>query len=296
MKKHIRIIGLSSHIDHKMIEGGINWLEKQNFTVSVADQVYSKNFQSAGTINDKIEALHNAYLDSNVDIILISCGGNGAIHLLDHIDFDFIKKNPKPIIGFSDMTVILNAIHARGGSHVFHGPTATQLGRPLPDEQMKQFLDAIAENKSPISWNDCSITNKKNTSGILIGGNLSVFQTVLGTPYLPQDDDIILFLEDVGDEISRYDRMLAHIKQSGLFDRCSAILFGDFHAANNPARVPFGKTMDDIITDLTSDLKIPIITGAPFGHRGQLATFPIGQTCYLNFDDNYVTLSFDNDG
>ncbi len=295
MNKNIRIIGLSSHIDHKMIEGGINWLTKHGFNVSVADQVYSKNFQSAGTVNDKITALHAAYSDPNIDIILISCGGNGAIHLLDHIDFDLIKNNPKPIVGFSDMTVILNAIHTKGGSQVFHGPTATQLGRPLPDEQMKQFLDVIAENKSPIRWSDCSITNKKNTFGILIGGNLSVFQTVLGTPYLPQDDNIILFLEDVGDEISRYDRMLAHIKQSGLFDRCSAILFGDFHAANNPARVPFGKTIDEIITDITSDLKIPVITNCPFGHCGQLSTLPIGATCHLNFDDNCVTLSFDND-
>ncbi len=295
MNKNIRIIGLSSHIDHKMIEGGVNWLTGQGFNVSIDDQVYSKHFQSAGTVNERIGALHEAYSDPNVDVILISCGGNGAIHLLDHIDFDLIKNNPKPIVGFSDMTIILNAIHAKGGNNVFHGPTATQLARPISDDQMNQFLNVITGNNPSIRWNDCSVTNKKNTSGISIGGNLSVFQTVLGTPYLPQDDNIILFLEDVGDEISRYDRMLAHIRQSGLLDRCSAILFGDFHAANNPARVPFGKTMDEIIADITSDLKIPIITGAPFGHRGQLPTFPIGQTCHLNFEDNCVTLSFDND-
>lgn len=274
-----------------MIEPAISILENNNFKVSVANQVYEKNGQSAGTIDKKIDALHNAFLDTDIDIVLCACGGNGAIHLMDHIDFNIIKNNPKPFIGFSDITILLNAIYKETGLITFHGPTATKIKPSLPHDQLNQLLTCLAGENQVINWNNCLVTNPKQAQGILIGGNLSIFQTLLGTKYLPRDEQVILFLEDIGDEISRYDRMLAHIKQSELFDRTSAILFGDFSHTNNNVRVPFGKNMDQVIDELTSDLDIPIIKNCPFGHRYDLWTLPIGKKCNLDIQDNIVTLN-----
>jgi muramoyltetrapeptide carboxypeptidase len=291
-KKHIRILGPSSHITPDMINDGIQWLRNQNFDVSVADQVYKKNNQSAGTVEDKIDALHAAYSDPDVSFIMASCGGNGAIHLLDHIDYDLIKSNPKPFIGFSDTTILLNAIHHKTEIVTFHGATATQIQKPLPDEQLRHMLQTLNGDFKPIKWSDCKTVQEGTAKGRLIGGNLSVFQAMIGTPYLPDlSKPYILFLEDVGDELSRYDRMLAHIRHAGLFKNASAILFGDFHSSNHPARVPFGKTMDDIVRDNIKDLNIPIAMNCPFGHQGNLWTLPIGQNVELKVSKGQVYLS-----
>lgn len=282
-QKHIHVIGPSSHVEASAIEKAIEWLETQNYRVSIADQVYKKHYQSAGTINDKITALHKAYSNPDIDIIMTSCGGNGAIHLLDHIDFDLIKKNPKPMIGFSDITILLNAINKKTGQITYHGPTLTQLQKPIPTEQSQQLLSVINDNPLSLTWDECTILKDGTAQGRLIGGNLSVFQTLLGTEYLHDiSKPYILLLEDVGDELSRYDRMLAHLRQAGLLKNASAILFGNFHSAQATGRVPFGKEMKEIITDLTSDLDIPIIMDCPFGHRGQLWTLPIGLNVNLN--------------
>lgn len=295
MPKHIRVIGPSSHIEHKMIGGAIQWLEEQGFQVTVADQVYTQSNQSAGSVSDKINALHDAFSDNDVDIIMTSCGGNGAIHLLDHINFDLIRNNPKPFIGFSDITILLNAIYTHTGIPTYHGPTLTQIQKPIPGDQLAQFLSILNGNHQDIEWTGCaSSTETINTQGRLFGGNLSVFQALIGTPHInPKDEEsLILFFEDVGDEISRYDRMLAHIRQTGLMHKASAILFGDFHCANNPARVPFGKTVNEVIKDLTSDLNIPIITNCPFGHRGKLWTLPVGKTCSISKHNDDIKITF----
>ncbi len=289
-QKHIRIIGPSSSITRDRINEATSWLEEKGFLVTVADQVFFQHHQSAGTIQDKIDALHEAYSDPDVDIILASRGGNEAIHILPHVDWNIIKNNPKKIIGFSDITVLLNAIYQQTGQITYHGPPAGQIKKGLPDDHLHQFCAIMNGDCPEMEWSDCNVKNPADITGTLIGGNLSVFQTLTGTPFMPTGDDFILFLEDVGDEISRYDRMLGHLKLAGLFERCNAILFGDFHSSDNPNRAPFGKTMDQVIDDITADLNIPIITNCPFGHGEQLVTLPIGAKMSLKFNNDEVKI------
>lgn len=285
--KHIRIIGPSSHVTPDLISGGISWLEQQGFLVSVADQVYFQNGQSAGTVQDKIDALHAAFADPSVDIIMASCGGNGAIHLLDKIDYDLIRANPKPLIGFSDATILLNTIHARTGIVTYHGPTVKQIQKPLSDIQLGQMVKILNGEKSPIQWNDCQTINFGEASGRLIGGNMAVFQTLIGTKYMPNlDTPYILFIEDIADELSRYDRMLAHFRHAGLLHNASAILFGDISGNDTPSRLPFRKNIEEIINNAVRGLDIPIAMHCPFGHRGNLWTLPVGQECHLDIKNS----------
>jgi muramoyltetrapeptide carboxypeptidase len=289
-KRHIRVIGPSSHVEPDMIQGAIEWLENNNFEVSVASQVFTKHYQQAGTVQDRIEALHDAFSDKSVDAIICSCGGNGAIHLLPHIDFTLIKDNPKPLFGFSDITILLNAITQKTGLITYHGLTMTKIQKPLPQEQLQQFLNILDEQLDPITWDSTQALSTGNTSGTLIGGNLSVFQTLIGTPYFNTDRPYILFFEDVGDEISRYDRMFAHLRVSGAFSNAQAILFGDFHYVDGTARIPFGKNMEQIIRDNTNGLSIPIAMNCPFGHRDNLWALPVGKIAHLLIDHNQVNI------
>jgi muramoyltetrapeptide carboxypeptidase len=291
---HIKVIGPSSHIEKGRINDAVTWLENKGATVSIADQVYYQDHQSAGTIQDKLDALHNAFADTSVDGIVTSCGGNQAIHLLPSIDYELIRANPKPLFGFSDITILLNGIYAKTGLTTYHGPTMTQIVKPLPDNQLTQFWDVLNGQLNPITWDSCTIVNEGTASGTLIGGNLSVFQAMIGTPYLPdtKQGPYILFFEDVGDELSRYDRMLAHIRISGWMDNASAIIFGDFHSTDNASNIPFGHTINEIIAKNTNGLNIPIITNAPFGHRGNLWTLPVGKTTTLQVNNNIVNFKF----
>jgi muramoyltetrapeptide carboxypeptidase len=293
---HIRVIGPSSHIPDDGIDTAIQWLEKKGATVSVASQIYAQDRQSAGTNQEKLDALHGAFADPTVDAIITSCGGNRAIHLLPHIDFALIRDNPKPLFGFSDITILLNAIYAKTGIPTFHGPTMTQIQKPLPNNQLEQFWEQLTGVFTPIEWNNVTVKNNGTAQGVLLGGNLSVFQAMIGTPYLPTQTDqpYILFFEDVGDELSRYDRILAHMRQSGWLNNASALLFGDFHSTDNSARVPFGRTIDEIINENTNGLNIPIVTNCPFGHRGNLWTLPVGKPIAIEASNTNVILSFFN--
>jgi muramoyltetrapeptide carboxypeptidase len=166
----------------------------------------------------------------------------------------------------------------------------TKIQKPLPQEQLQQFLNILDEQLDPITWDSTQALSTGNTSGTLIGGNLSVFQTLIGTPYFNTDRPYILFFEDVGDEISRYDRMFAHLRVSGAFSNAQAILFGDFHYVDGTARIPFGKNMEQIIRDNTNGLSIPIAMNCPFGHRDNLWALPVGKIAHLLIDHNQVNI------
>lgn len=280
MTHHIHIIGPSNHTKSGDIDAGIQTLKDQGYRVSVAEQVYRLDGSQAGTIEDRGNAINDAFQRPEIDIIMTSRGGNGSIHLLDHLDFSIIKENPKPFIGYSDATILLNAIHAKTGLVTLHGPTVSRLQTPLPPKQQNQFWETLQGHEQTITWNDCLInTDTVNVQGCLIGGNLSAFQTLIGTSYNPVQEGVpyILFFEDYGDEASRYDRILGHLKQSGILHRASAILFGDFHVAQDTGSIPFGKSMDDIIHTITNDINVPVITHCPFGHQTDLWTLPVGR-------------------
>ena len=118
--------------------------------------------------------------------------------------------------------------------------------------------------------------------GTLVGGNLSVFQALIGTPYMPSPENSILFIEDIGDHLSRYDRMIGHLRLSGYLDKLSGIIVGEFlKTQDNPDR-PFGFTLEDIIREHTAGLNIPVLMNAPFGHGDHLPAFPIGARVTLS--------------
>lgn len=270
----IGVIAPSSAWDVDLLAPAISFLEEAGFKVVLHPQTKLKQNQFAGTVEDKLKAIHGYFIDSDIDAIFCTCGGNGIIHYLDQIDYNLIKQNPKILIGFSDITLLLNSIHAKTGLVTFHGPTMTTISR-FDNKWRQDMLDVLTGQKSTTEMD----TQGVEMEGTLIGGNLSVMQALIGTSYAPDLKGSILMLEDINDHLSRYDRMIAHMKQAGWLSNLNGIILGEFkNSKDNPDR-PFGYDIIDMIKNHAPN--IPVISDAPIGHGDNLCTLPIGAKVHL---------------
>lgn len=270
----IGIVATSSHIGQDRIDAGIAALTSLGFTPRLHDNATQRHGQFAGDEGTRVRALHDFIRDPSIHAVMAMHGGNGALHLLDMIDYGLIRTNPKIIVGFSDVTALLNAITAKTGLITFHGPTLTRL--PSIDQPSRDQFFHLLTGQSPAPVIATGCLRGGTADGILIGGNLSALQTLIGTPYALIPEGTILLIEDINDHLSRYDRMLGHFKNARWFEKLSGIVIGEFlNSLDNEAR-PFGFTLEERLSALAADYDFPVITGAPVGHGEHLATLPIG--------------------
>lgn len=269
----IGVIAPSSGRDMAQLQPAIDFLTDQGFKIMFHPQTELKHGQLAGTEEQRAEALHDYFKDDNINAVFCSCGGNGAIHLLDKIDYGLIQQNPKIFMGFSDITLLLNAISAKTGLVTFHGPTMMRMGKITPE--WRDQMMAVLTGQS----GELTIPMDHNIEGTLYGGNLSVMQALIGTAYAPDMNKAVLMLEDINDHLSRYDRMITHMKQAGWFDNLSALLLGEFINSQDNADRPFGFTIEEIATNQAKNT--PVLTNIPVSHGKDLCTLPIGSKISL---------------
>ena len=274
----IGVMSTSCWVPEEDVLKARDFIEELGYKVFIHPQTTNRCKQSAGTAKEKAEALNELFANKDIKAIFGSRGGNRAGTMLSGIDFDLIKQNPKIIIGYSDLTTLINAIHKKTGLVTYHGPLFREMPKHADFEHMMQMLSGEMQ---PIDLSDSKTLKDGDTEGTLIGGNLSVFQSLIGTPYLPDIKGAILFLEDVSDHISRYDRMFCHLKNTGILNQISGLIIGSFSNMKDSIDNPFGFTLEDIILEHTEGLDIPIIMDAPFGHAERLVTLPIGATAVL---------------
>ena len=274
----IGVMAPSSFVEQSDIEKSKAVLEERGYNIFIHEQTYARHHQSAGTTEEKLDALHELYVRENVKAIWAAGGGNRALYLLEGLDYDLITKNPKPLIGFSDITAPLNAIYANTGIAGYHA----QVFKHLHDfDQLDDTLDVLTGKSASMLLDQSEILNPGNASGVLLGGCLSLFHYLPGTNDCPNLQDAILFIEDTGDELSRFDRMFAQMKRMGVFEQISALVLGEFHNVKDGAR-PFGFTLKDIALELTEGFDIPVVMNAPFGHGDNLLPLPIGRKATLD--------------
>jgi muramoyltetrapeptide carboxypeptidase len=277
----IGVIAPSSIHDVNMLTPATEFLESKGFKVEIHPQASMTHGQFAGTPEDKAKAIHDYFENPDIRAIFCTRGGNGAVHLLDKLDYDLIARNPKIFIGFSDITALLHAMNVKTGLITYHGPVLACLSRPNPANRIEsRWVDHMLGVLTGQEYTlDIGGDKDIEAEGTIYGGNLSVFQTLIGTPYAPDMDKAILFLEDCNDHLSRYDRMCGHLKQAGWFDNLSAVLIGEFlQTQDNPER-PFGFTIEEIIREKAP--QVPCLTGVPIGHGLKLCTLPIGAKAIL---------------
>ncbi|MGH1399039.1 MAG: S66 peptidase family protein [Alphaproteobacteria bacterium] len=272
--KKIGICAPSSYVERAEIEAGVAALAARGVEVFVHEQAFARLGQSAGTAAQKVEALHDLYRDSSIDAIWAAGGGNRALQIVDDLDYDLIRANPKPLIGFSDVTALLNAITVRIGITNIHAQVFKNVARYAE-------LGAVLAGDFTMDLRDARILNAGAARGRLFGGNLSVFQYLPATIKGDWLDGAILFLEDCHEEISRIDRMFIHLKSLGVFGRIGGLMLGGFTDLQDGGR-PFGLSLEDIAREHCDAYNIPVLMDAPFGHGDRLSPLPIGGMAELD--------------
>ena len=315
----IRVIAPSSSmsiLNEQIVELAKTKLENMGFKVSFGKNVLKSIGEdyNCASIEDRVEDLHEAFLDKNVKAILTVIGGYNVNQILDYIDYNLIEENPKILCGFSDITALTNAIYAKTGMVTYSGPHFSSLGMKKGLEYTEEYFKKMfmqegnIEIKSSKEWSNdkwaknqedrkfiknegMKIVNKGEAEGIIIGGNLCTLNLLQGTEYMPNTQNSILFIEDDGlvrDEFNKeFDRdlqSLLHVAKN-----VKAIIVG---RAENICEMNYEKWSR--IFKSKKELKdIPIAIEADFGHTTPIFTFPIGGYAKIKIDDT-VEIKIDN--
>lgn len=283
----IGVMAPSSYVEREDIEKSKALLEERGYRVFIHPQTYERRNQSAGDELQKSLALQGLWQRDDIKAVWAAGGGNRALHLLERINFKRMKDKPKPLIGFSDVTALLNGLYAHTGLPSVHGPVFSRLHK---HKQVDQLLALLEGKETHMPLDEAGVVHPGKAQGVLIGGNLSLFQYLPKT--LPGEfwKDAILFLEDCNEELSHIDRMLLQLKRLGVFDEVAGIIFGHFTDLKDSGR-PFGFSFDDLMVKHTAELRVPIIMNAPFGHGESLYALPVGQEILLDTNQLYVKLN-----
>lgn len=239
----------------------------------------------AGSDADRAGDLNAAYADPSVDAVFALRGGWGTARLLPLLDFDVIRGHPKILLGYSDITALLNAIHARTGLVTFHGPMGVSTWTRFSVDYFRRVLFAAEAPTlaNPVEIGDSLVQTENRVQvitpgrarGRLLGGNLSVLSALIGSDYLPDWDGAILFLEEVDEEIYRVDRMLTQLRLAGVLGRISGFVFGNCTNCG-PGKGYGSLTLEQLFQEYVAPLGIPAWSGAMIGHIKDQWTVPVG--------------------
>ena len=261
---------------------------------------YNRYGYLAGTDDQRLADLNGALQDSSIDAVWCIRGGYGTIRLLERVDYDAMARQPKALIGFSDITALLNAITQRAGVVTFHGPVARAAMPRFSREHFERVL-TLAEAPGRLGRiepqadvlvpqeNRIVTLNSGTAEGRLAGGNLTLLHCLIGTPYFPDLENAILFLEDVAEDLYNVDRMLAHLRMVGVFRHLAGVMVGRFTELERAGR-DGALGFDEVLATYFQPLGIPVAYGFPIGHIDAQWTLPLGIPVRLDADAGEVYL------
>lgn len=258
----------------------------------------------AGSDAERAADLNAAFADPTVDAVWCLRGGYGSSRILPLLDYESIRRNPKPLIGYSDITALLNSIHRLTGLVTFHGPNASENQTEYTVAEFRRVLwepkaagivaapppFVAAEGRTERENRLVRITPGR-AAGPLVGGNISVFSTLVGTPFEPELKGRILFLEEVGEDPYRIDRWLTQFVLTGKLGGCAGVVLGKFSECG-PKDPSFAGTWtwQEVAADRFGKLGIPVLAGLVFGHVASKSTLPVGIRAELDVEAGTLTL------
>lgn len=254
----------------------------------------------AGSDSDRLADLNAALRDDAIDAIWCIRGGYGMTRILDGVDFGALRKHPRAIIGYSDITALLHGAVQEAGVVSFHGPTARN---PMPEFSLRHFdqvlrsaepagrLERLPQAAGVLASRENRIVTLRDgvAEGPLLGGNLSLLQCLVGTRFFPDLTGAILFLEDVGEALYRVDRMFAHLRSVGALGELAGVAIGRFtEMRRETGDGAFG--FDEVLSQYLGGLGIPVAYGFPVGHIDNQWTLPLGVRARLDATNGEVDL------
>jgi muramoyltetrapeptide carboxypeptidase len=271
---------------------GVKALEHAGFEVILDPEITDSRRFKRMEDERRAENFMSVWIDPRVKAVIAATGGYGATRMIPHLEADVFRKNPKCFIGYSDVTALHLWLMKRAGLRTFHGPTVDDLIPTTRDPTMSSFLAALTTPRpaAKLGKGIARVVRPGRAEGRLTGGNLSLVQQSIGTPYEVDTRDAILFLEETRDPMSVLDERIVHLRAAGLLKRVKGIVIG---------QLPIDRSEEDdfenFILDLFADLDVPILLDFPAGHESPNLTLPFGTEVELVAEESTGWLAYRED-
>ncbi|WP_238320930.1 S66 peptidase family protein [Neotamlana nanhaiensis] len=258
----------------------------------IGKHVFSKANHFAGTDDERCEDLQKAMDDPKISAIWCARGGYGTVRVLDKLNWTKFKANPKWLIGYSDITALHSQIHNEGVETI-HAMMCTSMRDDLTEiaETVSTFKDALFGNSLKYTLNGSAYNKVGSARGQLVGGNLTLIHTMLGSNTSIDTSGKILFIEEIGEYKYHIDRMLQSMKRAGYFDNCTGVIVGDMSKMRKNT-TPWGTSIEQLILDALSDYDFPIAFNMPAGHEKDNRALVLGRTVELTVNKAQATVKF----
>ncbi|MCF8427338.1 MAG: LD-carboxypeptidase [Bacteroidia bacterium] len=280
----VAIAATARKVSKEEMKPAIALLESWGLTVLESEDLYQAENQFAGSDQTRTKSFQKLLDDPKVKAIFCARGGYGTVRMVDGLDFDSFFENSKWIIGYSDITVLHSHLYKKIGYSSIHGPMPINWQKDKLNEESVTFLKkTLFEGTQEISFPKHPLNLRPDdTEGILIGGNLSVLYSILGSNSDLNYDGKILFLEDLDEYLYHIDRMLVGLKRAGKLSNLEALVIGDMSDMKDNT-VPFGKSAYEIIAHQVKEFTYPVVFGAPCGHEPRNLSLQLGARYKLSF-------------
>jgi muramoyltetrapeptide carboxypeptidase len=279
----IAIIAPAGPVAHSEIQPAIDLLASEGYRVIKSPHLFSRKGYLAGDDDTRLEDFHSVFKNDDIKAVLCARGGYGTLRILDRLDYGLVRKNPKIIVGYSDITSLLLAIYKKTGLVTFHGPVVREFhGNNWSN--LRTFMDLVStEKKMKMDLSTGTTLVKGRAEGIFLGGNLSLLSHLMGTPFMPSTKGAILLIEEKGESTYRIDRMLTQLRLGGVFDDISGLIAGQFIDCGDIPEI------NSLLTDFTASRKIPVFSGLRIGHGIDNITVPMGLEVDLDTEKMKLT-------
>ena len=286
----IAIAATARHVDKEMIENAINIFESWGLNVLVNESLFARQNAFAGSDEIRAKAFQELLDNKDVNAIIIARGGYGTVRIIDQLDFTKFIQNPKIIAGFSDVTVLHAHINQNFENSTLHScMPVTMQGKYFNTATIESLKNALFGNSITIQFAQHTFNKNQTVSGELIGGNLSVLFSLLGSSSDLNFDNKILFIEDIGEYFYHIDRMMQTFKRAGKLKNLKALIVGGMNDMNeNSSPFAFNKSCYEIIQETVQEYNFPVFYGFPAGHENLNLSVYLGKNCSITFDHDLV--------
>tara|TARA_B110000305_G_C19330976_1_gene583963 strand:- start:138 stop:1034 length:897 start_codon:yes stop_codon:yes gene_type:complete len=284
----IGVISSARKITTEELNPAIKTIESWGFKVILGKNLFKEDDQFSGTIEQRAADLQGMIDDNSIKAILCARGGYGTVQIIDYINFTNLKKNPKWIVGYSDVTVLHSHLNnLRIASLHASMPINFELNT---NESLQSLKNALFGNLNRVEGNAHLFNKFGKIEGEIVGGNLSILYSLLGSQSDINTASKILFIEDLDEYLYHIDRMMISLKRNGMLSKLKGLIVGGMSDMNDNS-ISFGKTAEQIILDYTKDYDFPICFGFPAGHLSDNRCIRFGTNSVLEINKNGVSLS-----
>jgi muramoyltetrapeptide carboxypeptidase len=288
-RSHVAVLAASSPSDLPRIEEAARRLEREGLRVTLAPNIahHGEHPYLAGSDDQRAETINRFLRDPRYDGFFFARGGYGVMRILDRLDYDALRENPRPLIGFSDITALHQAVAIEAGVATFHGPMMSSDWSPGLTPEIEEWFWSMLAGQAPLThpFQKSQVVVEGEGEGVLFGGCLSITTALTATPYDFWVDGGIWFWEDVDEPLYRIDRMLTHLRLSGRLRSIRGMVVGRLKGCGTEAE------LDSLLREFFGSSAIPVVRDIPFGHHGNNLLMPVGALVRLSTRERMLVVS-----